>query len=61
MLFQSYSGNPWIDAQQLHALDGIEIMLGGASKKVNRKVLVAFIIGDMQGGDKMMHLSSMLY
>jgi hypothetical protein len=41
-----------LEAQQPHALDNIHITLGGVTKCVNLKVPVAFIIGDMQGGDK---------
>jgi hypothetical protein len=41
-----------IEAQQAGALDDIELTLGGESKKVNLKVPIMFIIGDMQGGDK---------
>ena len=42
-----------VGAQQPHALDGIQLQLGGFSKCVNLKTPVSFIIGDMQGGDKM--------
>ena len=41
-----------LDAQLPHALDGIELTLGGVTKTVNIHVPVNFIIGDMQGGDK---------
>jgi hypothetical protein len=41
-----------IDAQAPNALDGIELTLGGITKVVNIHVPVNFIIGDMQGGDK---------
>jgi hypothetical protein len=41
-----------LDAQQPHALDNITLTLGGVTKCVNLKVPIAFIIGDMQGGDK---------
>jgi hypothetical protein len=40
-----------VDAQAPHALDGIELTLGGVTKTVNIHVPVNFIIGDMQGGD----------
>jgi hypothetical protein len=41
-----------VDAQAPHALDRIELTLGGVTKTVNMHVPVNFIIGDMQGGDK---------
>jgi hypothetical protein len=41
-----------LEAQQLHAFDNIVLTLGGISKCVNLKIPVVFIIGDMQGGDK---------
>ena len=41
-----------IEAQKAGALDDIPISFGGQCKKVNLKVPVIFIIGDMQGGDK---------
>ena len=41
-----------IEAQQAGALDDIPISFGGQCKRVNLKVPVIFIIGDMQGGDK---------
>ena len=41
-----------LDAQLPNALDGIELTLGGVTKTVNIHVPVNFIIGDMQGGDK---------
>jgi hypothetical protein len=41
-----------IDAQAPNALNGIELTLGGVTKTVNLSVPVNFIIGDMQGGDK---------
>jgi hypothetical protein len=41
-----------LEAQQPHALDGINVSLGGVTKCVNLKVPICFIIGDMQGGDK---------
>jgi hypothetical protein len=41
-----------IEAQQSRALDDIPLMFGDETKMVNLKVSVIFIIGDMQGGDK---------
>ena len=41
-----------IAAQQAGALDDIPLLLGDETKRVNLKVPVLFIIGDMQGGDK---------
>ncbi len=41
-----------IEAQQPGALDNIPLTFGNVSKIVNLKVPVFFIIGDMQGGDK---------
>jgi hypothetical protein len=41
-----------IKAQQAGALDDISLSLGDETKRVNLKVPVSFIIGDMQGGDK---------
>jgi hypothetical protein len=41
-----------LEAQQPHVLDNIVLTLGGITKRVNLKVPIAFIIGDMQGGDK---------
>jgi hypothetical protein len=41
-----------IEAQESGALDDIPITFGGVTKIVNLKVPVIFIIGDMQGGDK---------
>jgi hypothetical protein len=41
-----------LEAQQPHVLDNIVLTLGGITKCVNLKVPIAFIIGDMQGGDK---------
>ncbi len=41
-----------IEAQQSGALHNIPLQLGGITKKVNLKVPVIFIIGDLQGGDK---------
>ncbi len=41
-----------IEAQESGALDNIPITFGGVTKIVNLKVPVIFIIGDMQGGDK---------
>jgi hypothetical protein len=38
--------------QESGALDGIPLLFGNQIKKVNLKVPVIFIIGDMQGGDK---------
>ena len=45
----------YIDAQHSTALTNIPIRLGNQTKKVNLKVPRFFIIGDMQGGDKLMH------
>ena len=41
-----------IEAQQTGALDDIPLLVGDETKRVNLKVPVIFIIGDMQGGDK---------
>jgi hypothetical protein len=41
-----------IEAQQSGALDNIPLIFGDDTKVVNLKVPVIFIIGDMQGGDK---------
>lgn len=41
-----------LEAQEPNALDGISLTLGGVTKVVNIMVPVNFIIGDMQGGDK---------
>jgi hypothetical protein len=41
-----------IEAQELGALDDIPLLFGDETKIVNLKVPVIFIIGDMQGGDK---------
>ena len=41
-----------IEAQQAGALDNIPLQFGDVTKNVNLKVPVIFIIGDMQGGDK---------
>ena len=41
-----------IKAQQAGALDNIPVTFGNVTKHVNLKVPVMFIIGDMQGGDK---------
>ncbi len=41
-----------IEAQQAGALNDIPLQLGGITKNVNLKVPVIFIIGDLQGGDK---------
>ena len=41
-----------LEAQEPNALDGITLTLGGITKMVNIMVPVNFIIGDMQGGDK---------
>ena len=41
-----------LDAQLPNALDGIELTLGSVTKTVNIHVPVNFIIGNMQGGDK---------
>ena len=41
-----------IEAQQAGALNDIPLQLGNVTKTVNLKVPVIFIIGDMQGGDK---------
>jgi hypothetical protein len=42
-----------IDAQKSGILDNVTITLGGHKRVVNLRVPVIFIIGDMQGGDKM--------
>lgn len=39
------------EAQKLGALDDVELTLGNKTKMVNLKVPLAFIIGDIQGGD----------
>jgi hypothetical protein len=41
-----------LDAQSPHALDGVELSLGGVMKTVNIHVPVNFIIEDLQGRDK---------
>ena len=41
----------FIEAQKPGALDDFELNLGGFFKIVNLKVPLAFIIGDVQGGD----------
>jgi hypothetical protein len=41
-----------IEAQESGAPDDIPITVGGVTKIINLKVPVIFIIGDMQGGDK---------
>jgi hypothetical protein len=41
-----------IEAQESGALDDIPITFGSVTKIVNLKVPVTFLIGDMQGGDK---------
>jgi hypothetical protein len=41
-----------IDAQKEGALDNIWLTLGDQTRLVNLKIAVIFIIGDMQGGDK---------
>jgi hypothetical protein len=41
-----------IEVQQSGALDNIPLIFGDDTKVVNLKVPVIFIIGDMQGGDK---------
>jgi hypothetical protein len=41
-----------IEAQESGALVDISLTFGGVTKNVNLKVPVIFIIGDMQGGDK---------
>ena len=46
MVLQSFR-----QAQQESALDNVELKLGNQSKLVNLKVPLAFIIGDIQGGD----------
>jgi hypothetical protein len=43
----------FIDAQNLGLLDNITLTLGGQQRVVNLRILCIFIIGDMQGGDKM--------
>ena len=42
----------FIDAQQPGALDNVPLRLGSYEKVVNLKVPLFFIIGDIQGGDK---------
>ncbi len=49
-----------LDAQLPNALDGIELTLGGVTKTVNTHVPVNFIIGNMQGGDKICACSPLL-
>jgi hypothetical protein len=41
-----------LEAQQPGILDNIQLTLGGITKIVNLKIPICFIIGDMQGGDK---------
>ena len=41
----------FIEAQKDGALDGVPLTLGNKTKTVNLKVPLAFIIGDIQGGD----------
>jgi hypothetical protein len=41
-----------IEAQQSRALDDIPLLFEDETKRVNLKVPVIFIIGDMHGGDK---------
>ena len=41
----------FIEAQKDGALDGVPLTLGNKTKMVNFKVPLAFIIGDIQGGD----------
>jgi hypothetical protein len=41
-----------LEVQQPHILDDIKLTLGGITKYVNLKIPICFIIGDMQGGDK---------
>jgi hypothetical protein len=46
-----------LEARQPHVLDGIELTLGGITRKVvNLKVPIAFISGDIQGGNKIVHV-----
>jgi hypothetical protein len=42
----------FIDAQTSGLLDNITVTLGGVERVVNLRIPCAFIIGDMQGGDK---------
>jgi hypothetical protein len=48
----------FIEAQNLGLLDNITLTLGGIEWVVNLRIPVIFIIGDMQGGDKMCCLSA---
>jgi hypothetical protein len=41
-----------IEAHEFGGLDGIPLLFGNQTKKVNLKVPAIFIIGDMQGGHK---------
>jgi hypothetical protein len=43
---------------QSGALDDIPLLFGDEPKRVNLKVPIVFIIGDMQGGDLLHDLSS---
>ena len=43
----------YVHCQKGNSLDGITLRFGSVSKKMNLKVPCFFIIGDMQGGDKM--------
>ena len=43
----------FVEAQQPHFLDNIPLKLGQVQQRVNLKIPCFFIIGDMQGGDKL--------
>ena len=43
----------FVEAQQQGALTNVALQLGDQIRKVNLKVPCFFIIGDMQGGDKL--------
>ena len=42
----------FIEAQNEGLLDNVTVTLGGQQRIVNLRIPVVFIIGDMQGGDK---------
>jgi hypothetical protein len=42
----------FIDAQKEGALDNVSLTFGHHTKRVNLKIVCFFVIGDMQGGDK---------
>ena len=50
-LFYETVLHSFIEAQKDGALDGVPLTLGNKTKIVNLKVPLAFIIGDIQGGD----------